>query len=122
MRRAVLCGVGALGAAALVAVAPATGAGVSRHTSAPSGNVIVVLRDQHAALPATPGQRAAANRAAESTVLARASLAGVQRFHQYGLISAFSATVTATQSAALAADPAVAAVYPDLLVHQAARP
>jgi hypothetical protein len=47
MRRTVLCGVGALGAVALVTVAPVSVSAGTGGTTLPSGNVIVVLEQQH---------------------------------------------------------------------------
>jgi hypothetical protein len=123
MKRAVPCGA-VLGAVALLVAAPASVSAGASGRSVPSGNVIVVLRNPYGGLPAVAAvsRRAAADRAIEAPVIARARRDGVRRVHGFGLIGAFSATVTPAQASALAGDPAVAAVYPDLLVHEAPPP
>ena len=127
MRRAALRAVGAFGAAALVAAVPATvTAGSPTSTTAnriPSGKVIVLLKDQHAGLAAKGAKspRAVANRAAAVSAIATAQASGARDLHPYSVISAFSATLSQSQADALAANPSVAAIYPDLQVREAPR-
>ena len=86
----------------------------------PSRHVIVVLKAQHRVAPASGESRGAQrsayalNRAAASDVVANARGNGASNIHVYGLISGFSATMSATAAAAVAQNPAVAHVYPDL--------
>jgi hypothetical protein len=85
-----------------------------------SRHVIVVLRVQHHAVVGSGHRREAqlsayaANRAAESEVIAAARQNGARNVHGYGLISGFSATMSAAAAASLARSPAVAHVFPDL--------
>jgi hypothetical protein len=88
-------------------------------TTAPDNtpeSVIVQLANQ---LPGTPpdqahlAQRASAAHAAEAAVLAGLAGAAPTNVKYFSLGDAFSATVTADQATALAADPAVASVIPD---------
>lgn len=109
---AVLTGIGLITAATGTAqAAPATGSGSTQ-------NVIVVLHDQHSDLAIAKGSRTSArvtaNRRDQSAQLARAHGVGARNLHGFDTVNAYAATVTPTQAAALAADPAVAAVYPDL--------
>jgi hypothetical protein len=91
-------------------------------THSTNRHVIVVLRVQHRAAAASDHARAAqrsayaANRRTESDVVARARSNGARNVHAYGLISAFSATVSSSEESALARDPAVARVFPDLRI------
>ncbi|HKD96296.1 MAG TPA: protease inhibitor I9 family protein, partial [Micromonosporaceae bacterium] len=86
----------------------------------PTRNVIVVLRNQHTDLSITKGRAASARvnayRSDQAPVMDRARADGVRNLHGYSVVNGFSATVTATQADQLAADPSVAAVYPDLTV------
>ncbi len=107
----VLAGVAATSSPGTAAKAPAHAA--SRH-------VIVVLKAQHRVAPSSGESRGAQrsayalNRAAASDVVANARGNGATNIHSYGLISGFSATMSASAVAAIARDPAVAHVYPDL--------
>ncbi len=111
------------GSAALAAAAPVTG-----HTAPAVGStrisdrVIVILRSQPAIV--RPGTRAAAIRSAEIAASQAPLLSQLRRAHatriiSYRLVNSFAATVTGAQAAALAADPAVARVVPDVLIHAA---
>jgi subtilisin family serine protease len=78
--------------------------------------VIVILRDQLSSTPAsktnmTPRRDRAL--ASQDAVLNRLAGSAPTHVKHFALGNAFSATVTATQAAALAADPAVASVTPD---------
>lgn len=96
------------------------------HVRSTSRRVIVVLREQHQATGTSGDRRGeqlsayAANRRAESSVIARAGRDGARDVHGYGLISAFSATVGPAAATALAHDPAVARVFPDLEISMGA--
>jgi len=119
MRRPVLRSFGALAVVATV-VATMVSPAVAR-PAAPSANrdVIVVLTSQSRAVSNRATARRAAyasNRQAESSVIARARRDGARNVHAYGLIGAFSATVSASGAAALARDPAVAHVFADLRI------
>jgi hypothetical protein len=116
------------GAAIALAVASLTGTAVAKPTPPKVGalgktrDVIIVLRDQHTNLQAgkgTSSPRALANRASQAPVLALAQSAGVRNLHAYNNVNELSAAVTDAQAQALKADPAVAAIYPDLAVKAA---
>jgi Subtilase family len=92
--------------------APAASAGAVQH-------VIVLLKNQHPEAPAGPssvGHRAALVAADQAPLVARARGRGGRDFRQLHVANAFAAAVPATEAAALAADPAVAAVVPDRVV------
>lgn len=111
----------AAGLAAISSPAGARGHSPSPATS-PSRHVIVVLTVQHHAVSSSVGSRAAqvsayaANRQAEAGPVALAQRSGATNIHGYGLIAAFSATMSASAAKALAHDPAVARVFPDLRI------
>ena len=105
-------------AVALVAIAPSAGAATTASTTAHQA-VIVVLKNQLTATPATSAHLAARHSAAVSAqgqVLQRLGGAAPTRVTKYTVGNAFAATVTAAQAAQLAADPAVASVVPDTTV------
>ena len=84
--------------------------------------VIVMLRNQHKDLSvtrSTSSPRAQADKKDQAPLIARAKTAGVRNLHGYSSVNAFAATATSAQIAALAADPSVAAVYPDLAITKA---
>jgi hypothetical protein len=80
-------------------------------------SVVVVLRDQFRATPDTAG-RAAARSAdvadAQATLLNSVAATGGTVTRRYHLLDAFAATVSPGEQAALARDPAVSAVYPNV--------
>ena len=85
----------------------------------PTGNVIVVLRNQHSNLSIAKGRSSArvrANHSDQAPLLVRAKSSGARNLHGFSDINGFSATVTAAQAAALAKDPSVAQVFPDLAI------
>lgn len=91
--------------------------------STPSGavleHVIVVLRDQLSSTPvnkANMNARAARATSAQASVLSRLSGAAPTHVTHFAVGNAFSATVTADQAAALAADRDVASVVKDTSV------
>ena len=91
----------------------------------PPRDVIVVLRDQHTDLaPAKdPGSaRIQANRREQSRVMITARGMGVRAARAFDTLNGFAATVTPEQATRLAADPDVAAVYPDLEIAKPSRP
>ena len=119
MRRAALQSFGAI--AVVVAVLATTAWPATARPGAQSANrnVIVVLRAQSRASGSHSGARLkafAANRRAESSVIERARQNGARNVHAYGLIGGFSATVSESAAIALARDPAVAHVFPDLRI------
>lgn len=103
---------------------PAAGAAPGVATAAVAGSnggvsVIVVLKNQLVGVPATAqhvGARRVQARNAQSAVLARLGGGAVSHVINYTVGNAFSATVTVAQARQLAADPAVAAVTPNVKV------
>jgi hypothetical protein len=84
--------------------------------------VIVMLRNQHKDLSvtrSTNSPRAQADKKDQAPLIARAKTAGVRNLHGFSSVNAFAATATNAQIAALAADPSVVAVYPDLAITKA---
>src|SRR5215475_1677083 len=105
--------------AATVGTAAAQGASHSATPNAngPTRNVIVLLRNQHTNLAISKGHSSARMKAFktdQSPLLDRAKTDGAKNLHGFSTVNAISATVTAAQSNALAADPSVAAIMPDL--------
>ena len=108
---------------ALIVGASGSAAAAQPSASGRTSNVIVVLRNQHTDL----GDRARPRQPRPHERLPRRPGAG----HQHGpgagaknlrgfdTLNAVSATVTAAQASELAADPSVAAIYPDLPVEGA---
>ncbi|RZS91830.1 subtilase family protein [Motilibacter rhizosphaerae] len=79
----------------------------------------MLLKDQHANLPAsgsTLAARVAATSADQRSLVASAKDSGATDVRQLHVANAFAATVSAPEAAALAADHSVAAVVPDRLV------
>jgi hypothetical protein len=82
----------------------------------------VVLRNQHTNLAIAKGKtspRITANRQDQVGAMATARSAGAKNVNGFGLINGYSATVTNAQASALASNPNVAAVYPDLPIKTA---
>lgn len=112
----------AVGATALTAVFALAGgpaqAAPPAPSSAPSGSVVVLLRDQLSRTPVVKNrmaQRQAAATASQDSVVdhvAAAAGAPADVVH-YAAANAFSATVTQAQADALASDPSVALVVPN---------
>jgi hypothetical protein len=110
--------------ASLALVAAGVGTAVAAQPSGPAAgggktsNVIVVLRNQHTNLSISRGHgaspRSNAYHADQAPVITKARDAGAKNLHGFDTVNAVAATVTSAQSSELAADPAVAAVYPDL--------
>lgn len=128
-RRARLCAGVTLGALAALGASTAVGpaaeaAAATPHASGASAAVIVVLRNQHPDLPAVAaaGRRAQAVGADQGLVRARIGRLGGRTTHAYRTLNAVAATLPASAVTALAADPTVAAVVPDLPRHLAAQP
>lgn len=108
-------------AVAVAAAPPSRGAPVPAPTSAggTAQKVIVVLRDQLPAAPASKtnmAPRRALAVSAQDAVIADMVGARPAQVKHYGLGNAFAATVTAAQAAQLSGDPRVAAVVPDRIV------
>jgi peptidase inhibitor I9 len=108
--------------AAIPSTASANGPSVDPGPAGPARDVIVVLRNQHTNLPSGKGTnsaRAQANRADQASAFSFARAHGVKQLHGFNAVNEFAATVTPAQQQALAADPAVAAVFPDLAIKAA---
>ena len=87
--------------------------------AARSHNVIVILRDQRADLPAVRGARgarAAALASAQAPIVSHMRSAGASRIHGFSLINAVAATVSDAEAEKLAAHPLVQAVVPDRVI------
>jgi hypothetical protein len=87
----------------------ATGSGAKEH-------VIVLLRDQHQNVPATPAnarRRVALTDSDQSPLISKARGQHATGIRQLHVVNAFSVTASPSEVSALAADPAVASVVPD---------
>ena len=122
MARRITVGAASLGVV-LAGMAALPAAASAAKPAVASGNVIVVLRDQHTDLAIAKGNHASAriqaNHAGQAPVIAQARSGGASRIHGFGTINAFSARVTGSEAAKLAANPNVAAVFPDLSIKAA---
>ncbi|RKS75675.1 peptidase inhibitor I9 [Motilibacter peucedani] len=110
--------------AAALPAAPASAGPIAPAASEASRNVVVVLRDQHAELPASGASlapRVARTTADQRTLVDAATRAGATQVRQLHVANAFAARVSGEEAARLAADPGVAAVVPDRLVAAPAR-
>lgn len=104
-------------AGGLIASAGPASAAPAARPSADASNVIVLLRDQHPSLPntrANQSKRASVLRSDQAHVADRARGLGARNVHQFRTINAVALTVGERELSALAADPLVAAVVPDL--------
>jgi hypothetical protein len=103
----------------VLGLAGAAGAAPAPPASGPTQHVIVLLKNQHSELPATAagaGRRAQATNKDQAPLVAKAKSRGGKDFRQLHVANAFATSVPASEAAALAADPAVAAVVPDKVV------
>jgi hypothetical protein len=112
----------ALGAAvaAVVGILSAIPAGAATSSSATTVRVIVVMRNQEAGLPATPGlvgARRSAVAQSQSSVRSQLQQSGARNVHSYTLINAVSAVVSPAEEAKLRSNPGVAEVVPDEFMH-----
>ncbi len=110
-------------AASAATQAPMTPALAARLSSNVSDRVIVIMKSQPKVV--RPGTRASVTRSAgiaSSQAPLLRELAQVHATHikTYQLVSAFAATVSRGEAARMRANPAVAKVIPDVLVHGAA--
>jgi subtilisin family serine protease len=99
-----------------------TSAPASAQDAAASHQVIVVYNNQDRRQPASRGSLAARRatfRATRAPVLKQMRSAHSAHVHSYALIDATSATVTSSEEAKLKANPRVAEVVPDELIHVA---
>ena len=106
---------------ALIAAGTGTAAAQTAGPASSGGkvsNVIVVLRNQHTDLSIGRGKssspRTSAYHTDQAPVITKARDGGAKNLHGFSTVNAIAATVTASQASDLAADPTVAAVYPDL--------
>ncbi len=109
----------------LVSVSPGVASAAPAGSSGTTSNVIVVLHNQHDDLTISKGKQSArvtANRHDESGAIGAARSHGARNLHGFDTVNAYVATVTAAQQSAIAADPAVAAIYPDLPITKAPAP
>lgn len=84
-------------------------------------NVIFVLQSQHTDLAIAKGRsspRVDANHKDQSGLIAKARSKGASNLRGFDTVNAVAATVTPDQAAQLAADPSVAAVFPDLPIRK----
>lgn len=82
-------------------------------------SVIVVMRDQHDEVPATPSgapRRKALLEADQQPVLEIARRAGAQNLQKFSVVNGFAASMTPVAQERLAADPRVLAVVPDRVI------
>ncbi len=99
-----------------------SGLSVHRALSASRGTssrVIVILRNQYNAIPATRrrmGTRIRAERFGNTTILNQVARAGGRVYRQYHALNAFAAAVSASERASLQKSAAVAQVVPDTVV------
>jgi len=87
--------------------------------TAPS-RVIVLLRNQHTNLPPTAqdlAPRVRAEASDQASLRSQVAASGGAVTHAFTTVNAVAATVSPAESAQLAADPAVAAVVPDTIIH-----
>ncbi len=84
-----------------------------------SRRVIVVLRSQHRALPATKrlvAARVRAVKAEQAPLVAQVARSGGRVSHQYTVLNGFSARVSGAEVAKLSANRSVAKVVPDAVI------
>jgi len=94
---------------------------VQRLASNATRRVIVLLRDQHGALPArgaTRVRRVAAVAGDQHSILDELAQLNAPRVRSFHVVNAIAATVSAAEEARLAQNPAVRAVVPDLTLHE----
>ena len=109
----------------LVTVGPVAASAAAPSDDGTTQNVIVVLHNQHDDLTISKGKQSArvdANRQDQSGAIDKARSHGAQNVHGFDTVNAFAATVTPAQQSAIAADPTVAAIYPDLPITKAPGP
>jgi hypothetical protein len=101
-------------AVAIALPAAAQPSAANTHTIAEATKtVILVLRDQNTNLPARSAGRLAAIRSEQEPVVAQLGSMGARKVATTNSLNAVIATVPASDTAALAANPAVAQVIPD---------
>src|SRR5487761_47280 len=116
----------ALPAAATTAIAAqplrsVTATTAASHLAGAARKVIVVLRNQNTGLAARSPRQLAAVRAEPAPIIAELRSAGIRNIATTSLLNAVIATVTPTEAAALAANPAVAEVVPDRVIQGPSR-
>jgi hypothetical protein len=86
---------------------------------ATSSRVIVILRNQYLAIPATKrriGARVRAERLGNTRILSQVRRSGGHVYRTYHALNAFAATVSKNERSALQKDAAVKQVVPDTIV------
>jgi Subtilase family len=104
---------------------PLTPADVARLSAGATERSIVILRDQHAELPArgaTAGARARRLDGEQAPLRGELSLVHAKDVRGFHLVNAISATISRAESDRLRANPAVQAVVPDLTIPAPAPP
>ena len=110
------------GAVSVFALVQVLSASASAGSRAPAQSVIVVLKNQDRAQPATRSALGARRRtlaALQRPVLRHLAAAKAHNVHRFTTLNAVSATVSAAQVSSLRSDPAVAEVVPNGVVHLA---
>jgi len=105
----------------LAGAAPGTVTAAS--AGSPRSNVIVLLKDQHKTSVRTSALRSRHTQtlhASQAGVVSAAKKLGGRDIHQFGLVNAVSVNLSSASAKALAAQPDVAAVVPDLPIQRPA--
>lgn len=121
MRLKLAAAVGAVALLALIQVLSASASGVP-HAAASPQSVIVVFKNQDRAQPATRSGLSARRHtlaSLQAPVLQQLASGNARNVHSYTTLNAVSATVSPSQVSSLRADPSVAEVVPNGLVHLA---
>ena len=95
-----------------------------RHTRATSSRVIVILKNQYNAIPATKrriGTRVRAEKFGNARIMTQVRHAGRRVYRQYHALNAFAAKVSTNERRRLQRDAAVKQVIPDTVVAAAWR-
>ncbi len=120
--RRLLLGFG--GVAALIALSQLAGSVVAATAQSPAASqrVIVVFKNQETNLPPTRADVNARRRAIaldQAPVTSSLSSSGARSIHSYTVLNAVSATVSPSEAAQLASNPAVSKVIPDQVIQLA---
>ncbi|HEX3780888.1 MAG TPA: S8 family serine peptidase [Pseudonocardiaceae bacterium] len=109
-------------ASAVTAAQPLSPQLIAQLSTGPTQPVIVLLRNQHANLPANRADdlaRTQATRSDQAALVSQVKQTGAKKVTQFSVINGFAATMTTAESANLASNPQVAAVVPDLPIREA---
>ncbi len=106
----------------LAAIELASSVTAGAQSQRPNRRVIVVMRNQVSALPATRrnlASRRAAVARVQAPVTAGLAASGAKNVHKFTVLNAVSATVSGAEESKLRSNPAVAKVVPDQAIHLA---